>query len=382
MVPAEDDPESITMKRAPIIAAIIILVAAPLVGGWVRGFPDGFSDFPPLIHERPDMPGFSWWVFTLIALLAAGTVFALCYPRVLGFRTRPVVKPLATKGTMPPWGWAGLILAAVAWTCAWGQFDGLGSMAEQTFFPLWLGYILVMDGMVFRRRGRSMVADHKGRFLILFPASAASWWYFEFLNRFVQNWWYEGSFEFSALRYIAHASICFSTVLPAVFETADWLNTCPWFRSTYANGPRRPHPSARASVVMMVVGAVGLGLLTCFPAPTFYLVWLAPLSVLLGALWLSGVERPLGNIGGGDYGFIVRLMIAALVCGFFWEMWNFWSMPKWNYGVPYVQVLHLFEMPALGYTGYLPFGPICWCFWLCLTTLAGVPQEQDEVASG
>jgi hypothetical protein len=37
-------------------------------------------------------------------------------------------------------------------------------------------------------------------------------------------------------------------------------------------------------------------------------------------------------------------------------MWNFFSFPKWHYQVPYVSFLHIFEMPLLGYGGYLPFG--------------------------
>jgi hypothetical protein len=41
--------------------------------------------------------------------------------------------------------------------------------------------------------------------------------------------------------------------------------------------------------------------------------------------------------------------------GFFWEMWNYFSYPKWVYSVPFVNVVHIFEMPLLGYGGYLPF---------------------------
>jgi recombinational DNA repair protein (RecF pathway) len=29
------------------------------------------------------------------------------------------------------------------------------------------------------------------------------------------------------------------------------------------------------------------------------------------------------------------------------------------YAIPYVDVLHVFEMPLLGYAGYLPFGLAC-----------------------
>jgi hypothetical protein len=36
-------------------------------------------------------------------------------------------------------------------------------------------------------------------------------------------------------------------------------------------------------------------------------------------------------------------------------MWNFYSYPKWIYHIPYVDFWHIFEMPILGYGGYLPF---------------------------
>ncbi len=51
----------------------------------------------------------------------------------------------------------------------------------------------------------------------------------------------------------------------------------------------------------------------------------------------------------------MALWLGVLVCGFFWEMWNYFSYPKWQYTVPGVSFLHIFEMPLLGYGGYLPF---------------------------
>lgn len=50
-----------------------------------------------------------------------------------------------------------------------------------------------------------------------------------------------------------------------------------------------------------------------------------------------------------------QLWAGCLLCGFFWEFWNYYSSPKWIYEVPFVDFWHLFEMPLLGYLGYLPF---------------------------
>jgi len=51
----------------------------------------------------------------------------------------------------------------------------------------------------------------------------------------------------------------------------------------------------------------------------------------------------------------VSLSVGALICRFFWEMWNYYSWPKWIYHTSGAQFLHVFEMPLLGYGGYVPF---------------------------
>ena len=57
----------------------------------------------------------------------------------------------------------------------------------------------------------------------------------------------------------------------------------------------------------------------------------------------------------GDWRTVISLSLGALVCGLFWEMWNYYSFPKWVYHVPRLGFWHIFEMPLLGYGGYVPF---------------------------
>lgn len=52
---------------------------------------------------------------------------------------------------------------------------------------------------------------------------------------------------------------------------------------------------------------------------------------------------------------MISLMLGCLICGFFWEMWNYYAYPKWIYQIPGVDFIHVFEMPLLGYLGYIPF---------------------------
>ena len=58
----------------------------------------------------------------------------------------------------------------------------------------------------------------------------------------------------------------------------------------------------------------------------------------------------------GDWRTIISLALGALLCGFFWEMWNYFSFPKWKYHTPGVNSFHLFpKWPLPGYLGYIPF---------------------------
>ena len=40
-------------------------------------------------------------------------------------------------------------------------------------------------------------------------------------------------------------------------------------------------------------------------------------------------------------------------------MWNFGSLAHLDYTIAYVDRFRIFEMPLLGYAGYLPFGVEC-----------------------
>jgi hypothetical protein len=61
----------------------------------------------------------------------------------------------------------------------------------------------------------------------------------------------------------------------------------------------------------------------------------------------------------GNWRLIISSATAALFCGLFWEMWNYYSLARWEYSIPFVDRFKIFEMPILGYAGYLPFGLEC-----------------------
>ncbi len=353
-------------KRIVILLAFLFLLALPLAGGVWRGLPPGFGSFPPLVTHPPVHAPFSGPVFAGVAALGLLAAGLLLFPRRFGFAAcSPTRVPAPSRVRFPLHGKLGLVLLVVAWAGAWSRFELPPAIQDHTFFPLWLGFIFFLDGLVFRRQGRSLFASRRAAFFALFPVSALSWWYFEYLNRFVQNWWYVIPMKFGPAHYVVYATLCFSTVIPAIFEIRDFLVSVPALRNRWSQGPRMR--LSRAAAISFGLGAGGLPLVPLFPDPLFFAVWVAPLALLAGALGLARVETPFAPLRDGDWTPVLSLALAALICGFFWELWNAGSSPRWAYAVPYVDRFHLFAMPAVGYAGYLPFGPVCACFWLAWT---------------
>lgn len=243
----------------------------------------------------------------------------------------------------------GAVVNAVAWVSAWTR---IGPLAHYSFFPLWLGFILVVDALSEARSGTSLWRRNQRAFVALFVVSAPFWWYFERLNRYVGNWHYLTSRQYSAGAYIFWASLAFSTVIPAVLSVAECLGVYSSVAQPVAALPRVPGPVA-AAIVGAGVGTLALSLL--FPRQFFPFLWLSLLLILDPINDRCGEASVIGLLRERAYAPIARLMAAGLICGFFWEMWNYWSLPKWWYTVPYVGFGKVFEMPILGYGGYLPF---------------------------
>ena len=131
----------------------------------------------------------------------------------------------APTDRFPWWGWIAVGWTLLAWSLAWSRLEWMDSIQGLTFTPLWLGFIVTVNALTFRRIGHCMMLHRPRYFLSLFPLSALFWWSFEYLNRFVQNWYYLGGQELTAWEYLWQATLSFSTVLPAVLGTAEWLST-------------------------------------------------------------------------------------------------------------------------------------------------------------
>ena len=260
------------------------------------------------------------------------------------------LNPIFTANRWPIRGWLGLVLIGVFWPLNWFL---PGVRTAYLFFPLWLGYILTIDAWVQRRTGSSIWLRSRKEFFRLFLLSAPVWWLFEGINRRTGNWEYLGAGRFSPLEYQILSTISFSVVIPAVFESAELMRSCHWIER-FASGWR-----VRATTgVFAALLAIGLAMLAClflWPRFCYPLVWTALVFILEPVNHWLGRPNFLARLQRGDWRMVMSLALGALLCGFFWELWNYHSFPKWIYHTPGVEFAHVFEMPLLGYAGYLPF---------------------------
>ena len=334
-----------------------MLLGLPLLGIVLAGYPIArYLEFPPetrYIYHAP----FSWFVFIAYTIFIIAFVFPLIIKSILWFRQIKIIP--FTSSVFPWWGWLGVITGAVSWMLAWTRFPWFARFQPHTFNPLWFSFILVINALCHRRTGHCMMIDRTRFFLLLFPLSAALWWFFEYLNRFVQNWSYTGV-HYNSWEYFCYATISFSTVLPAVLGTREWISGTSWVRQGFGNFRpfMSPYPRIWAWIALVISGA-GLAGIGVWPNYLFSLLWVSPLIIIVSLQSLTGGHHVFSEIANGDWSPVITSAAAALFCGGFWEMWNYYSLARWEYSVSFVHGFQIFEMPLLGYAGYLPFGLEC-----------------------
>jgi hypothetical protein len=266
-----------------------------------------------------------------------------------------------------------MTLTALFWVLNW-SLNGLRT--HWGFFPMWSGYCLTVDALVYWRTGTSLLNRSWRKYLGLFLVSAPVWWLFELLNLRTQNWVYLGVESFTPLTYAFFTTLSFTTVIPGVFGSAELMASFGILKRLRRGPVIRPDRATTAG--FFVAGWVMLAAMLIWPRVFFPFLWLSlyfilePINVWLGNRSLAEWTRV------GDWRPVIALWSGVLLTGFFWEMWNYLSYPKWIYSIPWADWLHIFEMPLLGYGGYLPFALELFAIYHMVTSLFG-GQRTDYI---
>jgi hypothetical protein len=149
-------------------------------------------------------------------------------------------------------------------------------------------------------------------------------------------------------------------VLPAVLSTIECMESFPRVDGAFRNLWSVDFSYSTAlGWVGLLLSCATLVAISIWPTYLFPLVWVSPLLVITALQAILGERTIFTGLKEGDWRRIWLPALAGLACGFFWELWNSQSLAHWEYAVPYVHRFQIFEMPLLGYAGYLPFGMEC-----------------------
>lgn len=386
-------------SRWGLLWPLLLLIVLPLAASWFAypgtHLPPGFGVFPPVFVEPP--PGFDMTVFLVVLLAEAVVVLLLLFPRLFGFKPATPA-PMPAPARLPPWFWLGAAATGFFWWLMWARVTPFGDLVYYAFTPLWWGFILTLDGIVYRRSGGySLLASRPKTFAISVAVSVVGWFFFEYLDYFaLGNWYYPNSTmpQLSHAAIVALFLVAYTTVWPAVFEWYTLLNTFPKFVARYAGGPRITLPGG-----LLLWGGLALMVaMVFFPYPFFWALWIGTLAVFAGSLIRLGIPTPFSDMARGNWSPMILMALSSLFNGFFWELWNWGSMHPaalpvtnpnyWMYDVPYVNVIHLFaEMPLLGYLGYMPFGLLVWAMFIWAGGVFGfdtdlLPRDRQATSGG
>ena len=345
----------------------------PVIGIIVSGQSiDNFLEFPPKT-KFVEHASFSWSAFVYLS------IFCLCIimPVLIQIRN---IKLFRQKYkfiiNFPWWGILSAISMILFWIISWSNFNIFLKFKAFVFFFLWLSYIFTINALVFAKTGECLLTQQTNRFFFLFPASAIFWWYFEYINEFVKNWYYVGAYEYSQMEIFLLSTLSFSTVLPAVSSTCDLLLNITWIKENFKGKWKIENPRPKLSALfLLIVSCLGLVYISVFPEYLYPIVWISPLLILISIQILFNEQNILSGITKGEWSLIISAALAALICGIFWEIWNYYSIPKWKYSIPYVHRFQVFEMPVLGFWGYFPFGLLC----IAVAEMTGITLKNNNL---
>ena len=301
----------------------------------------------------------------------------------LPVRRIPLRKKPLQRYVLPYRGLLGLLMICIAWPLSWAQ-SGVG--LQYTFFPLWLGFILAIDGLVLRRTGTSLIVRSPKIMALMFIVAMPYWWAFEGINHLTQNWVYIGGEANTNLLDYLESSLAFSVVIPAVFEVSELIGSFG-FVKRFARLPAIIL-DRRQVALMAVTGVLSLAALLVWPAYLFPLTWVSLFFIFDPINCLMGRPSIIAQVRNGDWRLVIAFALGAGVVGFFGGMGKDGAAAGWEYNGGSWLLDRKVRVPRAGYGGYLPFGLETYAVFHFAAGLLGwssdarVPLNGDTQLSG
>jgi hypothetical protein len=255
---------------------------------------------------------------------------------------------------------AGLRVQAFCGVIAFLLFFRWGWLGQRepfhTYFYLfaWWPFLWTIDRTLAARTGDSLFY-HPMNLAGLLVLSTSVWLIFEALNFRLQNWVYTGLPHQGWTRWLDYA-LSFATVVPGILMVRELIESFipprPSLLSSRQEEGREARGEGRKTISL---GAGMLLLPMLWPCLFFPLVWIGFFFLLDPWVGHHSGHSLLSDWRQRQFHRTWTLLASGLICGLFWEGCNYGAGAKWHYTLPHWRFFKIFEMPALGFIGFLPF---------------------------
>ena len=210
------------------------------------------------------------------------------------------------------------------------------------------GYVLLVNHMIKLLTGNNPLKVQRDYLLWMGAAGAMLVWLLVYLNLFVSSWTTHP--DNPVMQLLLYTPL-FATLAPAVLSTRALLGSLPGALKLLSRGIALRAPGNETLVFGL--GAIAVtGLLggTAWPAQLFWLLWLAPLLLLIALQLLWHESTIFSGLGNGDWGRVACAALSGLAVG------NLAVMAyQANGGMLEINLDH----PLLAQPGYALFGLLC-----------------------
>ena len=252
-------------------------------------------------------------------------------------------------------------------------YIGLGGLALSTgllaagipFFKTWYyclawwPLLLAVDSINFRTFGDSPLTRGIRSFLTKALVSISVWLLFELFNLRLQNWSYHSLPAASWARWLGF-SVAFASVIPAIEEFSILIRR---FLPRIKRPKKSLHVTPRILTGSFILGIIMLALNQLWPRLFFPLVWLGVIFLVDPISYRWGRLSIFRDLESRYIDRIIHWTLGGLTMGFLWEFLNFWAGGHWKYSLPYLDFGRIFQMPVLGYLGFMPFALEVFVLW-------------------
>jgi hypothetical protein len=209
---------------------------------------------------------------------------------------------------LPP---AGFLLGGREWAeLAMGGMQDMLAATALTLLAL-LCYTLLAGLLVMLRTGSNPLTSQRGYYLALGAAGAALCWLLTCLNLFADSWPAMQAYGFAQ---ILLDTLLFALVMPAVLVTRALLGSFRGLLKALASGPALPIPKGETAALALAALAA-FGLLVGAALQQSWLLWIAPLPLLLTLQLLWQESTIFDALREGDWGRLICAALSGLIVG-------------------------------------------------------------------